>query len=103
MARGSALVWLAEHGLLAESEPYDPCDLDSFARLLTCRLVSSGPDRMVATLGLAGDDAAQLRQVGETHPSKVVAKAVRKALRSRKAFSGPPARRSTCIWCHSAR
>lgn len=98
VARGPALCWLAEHGMLAERELYDPDDLDSFADVLVCRLVSSGRDGLIASLALAGDDASQARIVtglgtspapeagavleviGGTHPSKVVAKAARKAL-----------------------
>ena len=37
MARGVALCWLADHGLLAERELYDPGDLETFCDVLASR------------------------------------------------------------------
>jgi hypothetical protein len=96
--RGFALCWLADHGLLAASELYDPGDLDTFVYVLAHRLVTAGDEGLLACLAIAGGETAQaklaedlgrkaappasavLQAIGRTHPAKPVAKAARKAL-----------------------
>ncbi len=98
VARGFALSWLADRGMLAERQLYEPDDPDSFADVLLHRLINGQVEAMLASLALAGDDASQARLAGEIgrsaaasaepvlavigrdHPSKTVAKAARKAL-----------------------
>jgi hypothetical protein len=98
VARGAALCWLADHGLLAERELYDPGDLETFCDVLANRLLTAEHAGLFDCLALAGDEAAQARLVselggsptvsavavleaiGRKHPAKAVAKAARKAL-----------------------
>lgn len=98
VARGAALCWLADHGLLAERELYDPGDLETFCDVLANRLLTAEQAGLFDCLALAGDETAQARLVselggflrvsavavleaiGRNHPAKAVAKAARKAL-----------------------
>ncbi len=95
--RGLATCWLVDHDLAPERALYDPADLASFVDALTHRLAAYGPDRLAATLALAGGDGDQvavlgrlwrvdspatavvLEAIGAAHPAKHVAKAARKA------------------------
>lgn len=98
VARGTALCWLADHGLVAESELYDPGDLETFYDVLANRLLTAEQAGVLDCLALVGDEAAQawlvselgassavaaepvLQAIGQYHPAKGVAKAARKAL-----------------------
>jgi len=102
VARGAALCWLADHGLVAERELYDPGDLETFCDVLANRLLTAGQVGLAGCLALAGDEAAQARlaselggcattsaepvleAIGRYHPVKAVAKAARKALFQRR-------------------
>lgn len=104
--RGFALCWLVDHGQAPEGDLFDPSDPHPFVDVLAQRMATSGPDGLVSTLAIAGDHAQQiatieqlwrapslatdlvLAAIGEVHPSKVVAKAARKALFKRR--SSPP-------------
>ncbi|MGC8463684.1 MAG: hypothetical protein ACP5P9_08465 [Acidimicrobiales bacterium] len=103
--RGFSLCWLVDHGQAAVEDLFDPSDPDPFVDVLAQRLVTSGPDGLVSTLAIAGDHGEQtavierlwrspsqatdlvLTVIGEVHPSKVVAKAARKALFKRRSSS----------------
>lgn len=98
VTRGAALCWLADHGLLAERELYDPDDLETFCDVLANRVLTAEQASVFDCLALAGDETAQARLVtelgrsdgnravavleviGQNHPAKAVAKAARKAL-----------------------
>jgi len=104
-ARGFALCWLVDHGQADEQDLLDPSDPNPFVDVLAHRMVTSGPDGLVSALGIAGDHGQQiavierlwrapspatdlvLAAIGEVHPSKVVAKAARKALFKRRSSS----------------
>ena len=104
--RGFALCWLVDHGEAGEEELFDPSDVAGFVDVLGCRMVTGGPDSLVSTLALAGDHGRQvevvagmwrtaspmtdlvLTGVSRVHPTKVVAKAARKALFKRRSSSG---------------
>ncbi|HUZ54622.1 MAG TPA: hypothetical protein VMU94_19115 [Streptosporangiaceae bacterium] len=108
VARGAALCWLADHGLLAERELYDHGELETFCDVLANRLLTAELAGLAGSLALAGDKAAQARLVselggspaasaepvleaiGRNHPAKAVAKAARKALFQRRSrLAGP--------------
>ena len=96
--RGFALCWLADHRMLDARELYDPADPESFAYVLSHRLVTGGSDALLACLAGVGGEAAQVQVVGDLgrlavppagavletigrdHPANAVAKAARKAL-----------------------
>jgi hypothetical protein len=100
--RGFALCWLVDHGQAEEKALYDPSDPYPFVDVLAHRMVTGGPNGLTATLALAGDHGEQiglldclwrapslatemvLTALGEVHPSKIVAKAARKALFKRR-------------------
>ncbi len=103
--RGFALCWLVDHGQAAEGALFDPADPDPFVDVLAQRMVTRGPDGLVSTLAVVGDHGRQIAVIerlwrapssaadvvlavlGEVHPSKVVAKAARKALFKRRSSS----------------
>jgi hypothetical protein len=100
--RGFALCWLVDHGQAGEEELFEPSDVHGFVDVLGCRMVTGGPDSLISTLALAGDHGRQvdvvagmwrapspmtelvLTGVSRVHPTKVVAKAARKALFKRR-------------------
>ncbi len=95
--RGFASCWLVDHGLEDPESLFDPNDVSWFVDVLAQRFVTAGADGLCSTLALAGSHAAQievigrlwrspstatdtvLAAIGEVHPTKVVAKAARKA------------------------
>jgi hypothetical protein len=106
--RGFALCWLVDQGLAEEDELFDPGDVHGFVDILGQRMVTGGPDSLVATLALVGDHGKQvdvinrswnaptpvtnlvLTGIAEVHPVKVVAKSARKALfKRRSSWPGP--------------
>jgi hypothetical protein len=106
--RGFALCWLVDEGLAEEGELFDPADVHGFADILGRRMVTGGPDGLVATLALVGDHGNQvevinrlwnapspvtdlvLAGIAEVHLVKVVAKSARKALfKRRSSWRGP--------------
>jgi hypothetical protein len=100
--RGFALCWLVDEGLAEEDELFDPADVHGFADVLGRRMITGGPDSLVATLALVGDHGRQvevinrlwnapspvtdvvLMAIAEVHSVKVVAKSARKALFKRR-------------------
>jgi len=104
--RGFALCWLVDHGQAGEEELFDPSDGHGFVDVLGCRMVTGGPDSLISTLVLAGDHGRQVDVIGgmwrapspmtelvltavsQVHPTKVVAKAARKALFKRRSSWG---------------
>jgi len=104
--RGFALCWLVDQGQAGEEELFDPSDVPGFVDVLGCRMVTGGPDSLTSTLALAGDHGRQvdvvagmwkatspmtelvLTAVSQVHPTKVVAKAARKALFKRRSSWG---------------
>jgi hypothetical protein len=107
-ARSAALCWLADHGLLAERELYDPGDPETFCDVLANRLLTTEQAGLFDCLALAGDETAQARLVselggspsvsatavlevvGRNHPAKAVAKAARKALFQQRSRPAQP-------------
>lgn len=105
-ARGFALCWLVDHGLENPQTLFDRDDVAWFVDVLAQRLVMVGPDALRDTLALAGGHDDQLRvigqlwrspstatdtvleAIGELHPSKVVAKAARRARFQRRSWLG---------------
>ena len=105
-ARGWALCWLADHGLEDPEALFDPDDVAWFVDVLAQRLVMAGPEGLCDTLALAGNHDRQigvigqlwrspstatdsvLAAIGERHPTKVVAKAARKARFQRRSWVG---------------
>lgn len=103
---GLALAWLADHGLVEEKDLWRRAGPVAFVDVLVHRMLSDGPDGLVATLALVGDDTAQcawlestwrapslsvvvvLAGVDQIHPSKEVRKAARKALFKRRSSLG---------------
>jgi hypothetical protein len=108
--RGYAVCWLADNGLLDRQALYEPGDLNSFAQVLMKYLVDAGPDGLLETLALAGDEERQaavvselghsqaqeaevlLDVIGAEHQAKPVAKAARKALFLRRSRAAAPGR-----------
>lgn len=104
--RGFATCWLVDHGLEGPQALFDPSDVSWFVDVLAQRLVTAGPDGLCDTLALAGSHDAQievlgrlwrtpstatdtvLAAIGELHPTKVVAKAARKASFQRRSWLG---------------
>lgn len=104
-ARGFALCWLVDHGIAGSNELYDPDDPFSFVDVLAYRMATSGPEALLATFDLAGrpDEQVHLLErlwrapstateavldgIGRAHPSRVVAKAARKAAFKRRSWS----------------
>lgn len=96
--RGFALCWLVDQGFEQAGVLYDASDPDTFVDVLANRMVMHGPDGLAGTFALVGNHEAQvallktlwrssstateavIAALGATHPSKVVAKAARKAL-----------------------
>ena len=105
-ARGIALCWLVDHGLEDPQALFDPEDVAWFVDVLAQRLVTAGPEGLCDTLALAGGHDRQIRvigqiwrspsmatdmvlaAVGELHPTKIVAKAARKARFQRRSWAG---------------
>ena len=103
--RGFALCWLVDHGFEDDDVLFDQDDPGPFVDVLAQRLVTGGPDAMAATLALAGNHEAQLAllvrlwrspsaateavltALGQTHASKVVAKAARRAVFQRRSWT----------------
>jgi hypothetical protein len=83
----------------------EPATTGPFVDVLAQRLATAGPDAMAAALALAGSHEAQLAllarlwrspspateavltALGRTHPSKVVAKAARRAVFQRRSWT----------------
>lgn len=104
--RGFALCWLVDHGLEDSQVLFDPDDVASFVDVLAQRFVTAGADGLCATLALAGSHGEQigvigrlwrspstatdtvLAAIGELHPTKIVAKAARKARFQRRSWLG---------------
>lgn len=104
--RGFASCWLVDHGLEDPQILFDPSDVSWFVDVLAQRLVTAGADGLCDTLALAGTHDAQievigrlwrspstgtdtvLAAIGEVHPTKVVAKAARKARFQRRSWLG---------------
>ncbi len=104
--RGFARCWLVDHGLAADDSLFDRSDIDAFVDVLAHRGVTMGPEAVVAALEVVGDHRSQLAVIdqmwrvpspaaemalvvlGEAHPSKVVAKAARKARFKRRSAFG---------------
>jgi hypothetical protein len=100
--RGFALCWLVDEGLAGEDELFDPADVYGFADVLGQRMITGGPDSLVATLALVGDHGRQvetinrlwnapspvtdlvLAGISEVHSVKMVAKSARRALFKRR-------------------
>lgn len=103
--RGAALCWLVDQGHEAHEALFVPAEPGPFVDVLAHRLVKGGPEAMVATLALAGTHEAQIAllatlwrspspateavlvALGDTHLSKAVAKAARKAAFQRRSCS----------------
>ena len=93
---------MADEGLADEGELFDPADVHGFVDILGRRMVTGGPDSLVATLALVGDHGHQvevinqmwnapspvtdlvLMGISEVHSVKVVSKSARKALFKRR-------------------
>lgn len=104
--RGFASCWLVDHGLEDPESLFDPNDVSWFVDVLAQRFVTAGADGLCGTLVLAGSHAAQIEvigrlwrspstatdtvlgAIGEVHPTKVVAKAARKARFQRRSWLG---------------
>ena len=104
-SRGFALCWLVDHEIEPPGSLYQPDDPEPFVDVLAHRLVSHGPEAMIEALELAGSHEAQitligrlwrtpsdatvvvLSAIGSEHPSKVVAKAARRAAFQRRSWS----------------
>ncbi|MDQ6948647.1 MAG: hypothetical protein M3256_20920 [Actinomycetota bacterium] len=105
-ARGIALCWVVDRGLEEPQALFDPDDLAWFVEVLAQRLATAGPEGLCDTLALAGGHDRHIRvigqiwrspsmatdsvltAVGELHPTKVVAKAARKARFQRRSWAG---------------
>jgi hypothetical protein len=106
--RGFALCWLVDEGLADEGELFDPADVHGFVDILGRRMVTGGPDSLIATVALVGDHGNQvevinhfwnapspvtdlvLTGISELHSVKGVAKSARKALfKRRSSWQGP--------------
>ena len=101
---GAARCWLVDRGLDPETSLYDPAVPGAFVDVLAHRLVTEGPEALVATLNVVGNHDAQtaalsglgrspspttlpvLDTLGRTHPVKYVAKAARKAAFQRRTW-----------------
>jgi hypothetical protein len=95
---GFATCWLADHGIITEEELYDPTTPFVFVDVLAHRMITGGPEGLLSTLEIVGDDQRQcellevlwrapspatglvLAGIDKVHPSKIVSKAARKAL-----------------------
>jgi hypothetical protein len=95
---GFATCWLADHGFITENELYDPSTPFVFVDVLALRMLSGGPDGLLSTLGVIGNEQRQsqfvetmwrapsparslvLVAIDKAHPSKIVRKAARRAL-----------------------
>ncbi len=105
--RGFASCWLVDQGLEDPKTLFDPNDVSWFVDVLAQRLVIAGPDGLCDTLALAGSHDAQievigrlwrspstatenvLAVIGDVHPTKVIAKAARKAHFQHRSRRGP--------------
>ena len=103
-SRGFALCWLVDQGLEQPAVLFDPDDVGWFVDVLAHRLVTAGPEALLDTLAMAGGHDGQVRAIGllwrspsratdmvlaaigELHPTKIVAKAARKARFQRRSF-----------------
>lgn len=103
-ARGFAMCWLVDHELEDERSLFDSDDVSWFVDVLVHRLATVGAEGLCDTLALAGGHDGQvaviarmwrspstatdtmLAAIGEMHPSKVVAKAARKARLQRRSW-----------------
>lgn len=102
--RGVALCWLVDQGLESPDVLFDPDDLFWFVDVLAYRLVTLGVEGLIDTLGVAGSHAEEIKvidgiwrspstatdtvlaAIGDEHPSKIVAKAARKAVFKRRSW-----------------
>jgi hypothetical protein len=106
--RGFALCWLVDEGLADEGELFDPADMHGFVDILGRRMVTGGPESLIATLALVGDHGHQvevinqmwnapspvtdlvLMGISEVHSVKAVSKSARRALfKRRSSWRGP--------------
>jgi hypothetical protein len=95
---GFATCWLADHGFITENELYSPATPFVFVDVLALRMLSGGPDGLLSTLEVVGNEQRQsqfvetmwrapsparglvLAAIDKVHPSKIVRKAARRAL-----------------------
>jgi hypothetical protein len=95
---GFATCWLADNGIITEEELFDPTTPFVFIDVLAHRMIAGGPEGLLSTLAIVGDEQRQsellevmwrspspatglvLAGIDKVHPSKVVRKAARKAL-----------------------
>ncbi len=106
--RGFALCWLVDEGLADEGELFDPTEVHGFVDILGRRMVTGGPESLIATLALVGDHGHQvevinqmwnapspvtdlvLMGISEVHSVKAVSKSARRALfKRRSSWRGP--------------
>ena len=103
--RGAALCWLVDCGYEPPEVLFIPDEPGPFVDVLAHRLIKDGPEAMVATLELAGNHedqiavlkplwrspspatSAVLVALGDTHPTKAVAKAARRVAFQRRSCS----------------
>jgi hypothetical protein len=94
---GMAAYWMCEYGLIEEIDLYDPDALFDFVATLALRMIHDGPDALLATLALVGNESEQaefvatiwrapsqvtmivLVAISKLHPNKLVSKAARKS------------------------
>lgn len=94
---GMAAYWMCEYGLIKEIDLYDPDSPFDFVATLALRMIHDGPDVLLATLELVGNESEQadfvatiwrapsratmsvLVAIAKLHANKLVAKAARKS------------------------
>jgi hypothetical protein len=94
---GMAAYWMCENGLIEEIDLCDPDSPLDFVATLALRMIHDGPDALLATLALVGNESEQaefvatiwrapsratmivLVAIGKLHINKLVAKAARKS------------------------
>jgi len=95
---GFATCWLFDHGLINEDELFNPATPFVFVDVLALRMLSGGPDDLLSTLEMVGNEQRQsqfvetmwratspargavLAAIDQVHSSKIVRKAARRAL-----------------------
>lgn len=98
LTAGWARCWLVDHGREPEAAVFSASDVGSFVDVLAKRLIDGGPEDLLATLAVVGSHDDQVRvindlwrspssatlfvleAIGNVHPTKIVAKAARKAV-----------------------
>ena len=104
---GFSLAWLADRHLIEEEDLWERAGPVAFLDVLVHRILVQGPEGLLRTLALVGNDRAQcawldttwripspsvlmvLTVTDQIHPSKVVRKAARKALFKRRSAVPP--------------